>query len=162
MTPEISQFITLLTERCRAYRLLSREVAAAQEACVVLDIEGIQIHDLQKLRLCAELRRVDLGIAEFKRSAAYQSLSPRLAARQQPAIEKAAADDLGATERMRQLWYDSEAARVEAGRRNEVYAAFLQRAGSTLKVMTNIVSHCLGVYPPAFEGAATLPTEGGL
>lgn len=152
MNPETSQFVTLLTQRYQAFRSLASEVAAGQEACVALDLEGIQNHDMQKVRLCAELRRVELDLSQLQQNPAYQDLFKRLAA----------AGGDGDVQRISQLWRDSEEARVEAARRNGVYAGFLKRAGSTLNVMMNIMSHCLGVYPPSFEGSASLHTEGGL
>ncbi|MGH9396953.1 MAG: hypothetical protein ACRD18_08915 [Terriglobia bacterium] len=159
MNPETSELIALLTQRHQAFRSLASEIAAGQDACVALDFQGIEVHDTQKVRLCAEVRRLDLAITELQRSPSHQDLLRRLTGREDDADDAIDAETL---QRIRRLWQDSDAARAETGRRNRVYAEFLRRARSTVNVMTNIMSHCLGVYPPAFEGSAGLSSERGL
>ncbi|HET7101309.1 MAG TPA: hypothetical protein VFJ52_09180, partial [Terriglobia bacterium] len=67
---EIFKLTALLSERLRALRLLSREIAAGQDACVGLNHEKLLGHDRQKQALCAEVSHLDAEIAALLRETA--------------------------------------------------------------------------------------------
>ncbi|MGH9343814.1 MAG: hypothetical protein ACRD19_08645 [Terriglobia bacterium] len=142
MGKEISQLTTLLRKRLHALESLSSEIAAGQKACIALDLDGVQDHDRRKQDMCAEIKRVELEITALRENPAYREVFEILA--DTGKILPASKAD---KETFLRLWEKSEAARLEAGRRNEIYAEFLRRARSTVGVMMNVMSHCLGVYP---------------
>lgn len=136
MGKEILQLTTLLRQRLRALESLASEIAAGQNACVALDLDRVQAHDCRKEGLCAEIRRIELEITALQQNAG---------------LLLSQADK----KTLYRLWEESEAARLEVGRRNQVYAEFLRRAHSTVGVMMNVISHCLGVYPSEVFPAQT-------
>lgn len=151
-----SQLTNLLSRRLRALESLAHEIAAGQEACVALDIESLEAHDKEKARLCAEVRQLDLDLLSLQPDPAHQGLFQKLGQTENTAGE-AEPDVL---RHLQRLWQDSEAARVEVVQRNQVYAEFLRRARSTVSVMMNVMSNCLGVYPSAiFTPSANSPFE---
>lgn len=139
MGKEISQLTTLLRRRLHALESLSSEITAGQEACIALDLDGLEAHDRRKECLCAELGRISLEIGALQQIPAHRELFQSLAGQ--------AKESSSDSETLSRLWEDSEAARAEAGRRNQIYAEFLRRARSTAGIMMNVISHCLGVYP---------------
>lgn len=146
MSHEGNELIDLLSRRRDAYSALAAEIAAGQEACIALDLEGMQLHDRRKTLLCGELRRLDIAIT-------------RLDAGRNLAWLAEGSEPFGGAQtarRVRELVRDSEAARAEAGRRNQVYAEFLKRATATVRVMMNIMSHCAGVYPSSVGSAGSV------
>lgn len=144
MSHDCTELINLLSRRREAYKALAAEIAAGQQACIALDLEGVQLHDREKALLCGELHRLDVAITNLD---AGRNLSWLAEGGGQP-------DEKRQTVlRVRELVRDSEAARAEAGRRNQVYAGFLKRAAATGRVMMNILSHCAGVYPASVGGA---------
>ena len=151
MPQDAACLISLLNQRLRAFESLAAEVSAGQQACVALDIGKLQLHDQEKYRLCAELRRLDEEIAAFQNSPVYEEALGRPLTESQPSGNMADTESL---QRIRKVLQDSEEARAEAARRNQTYAAFLRRARSNVTVMINVVSHCLGVYPPWLSPAS--------
>ncbi|MGH9350775.1 MAG: hypothetical protein ACRD2G_01210 [Terriglobia bacterium] len=155
MGKEISQLATLLRKRLHTLKSLSIEIAAGQKACIALDLGGVQAHDRGKEDLCAELGRIEAEITALQESPAHEELFQGLANRAR-GVPEGRTDQ----ETLRRLWEESEAARIEAGRCNDVYAEFLRRARSTVGVMMNVMSHCLGVYPSEmFPAPAQSPFE---
>lgn len=150
MGKEILQLTTLLRKRLHALESLSSEIAAGQNACVALDLDGVQAHDRRKEDLCAEIRRIELEIAALRQDPAYQGLF-------KASVDPGASLPLSQADKktLHRLWEESEAARLEVGRRNQVYAELLRRAHSTVGVMMNVISHCLGVYPSEMFPAQT-------
>lgn len=142
MGKEILQLTALLRKRLRALESLSSEIAAGQNACVALDLDGVQAHDQRKEDLCAEIRRIELEITAFQQNPAHRGLFKAFVG---PGADFPSSQADKKT--LYRLWEESEAARLEVGRRNQVYAEFLRRAHSTVGVMMNVISHCLGVYP---------------
>lgn len=121
----------LLEERLQKLKCLAQEITAGQEACVALDLEALRNHDHQKEQFCADIRLLDLAIRrEVQESASGRSLW-----------------DVAADGKLDRLMDESEMVRVNVARLNGVYALFLARSRNTLKVMANVVSHCLGVDP---------------
>lgn len=144
MKQEISTLTALLNERLLALKSLAQEISQGQEACIALNREKLQEHDLQKQALCARVSRLDSEIAallqEFSPGASLRSFAKSAQAGAGPAESAAMA-------RLQELLKDSEAARLEAGRLNHVYGELLRRSRSTLQVLMNVLAHCLGVYP---------------
>jgi len=157
MERDNTQLIALMEGRLQALRSLAQEIKSAQEACVALDLEALRDHDNQKGKLCAEIRRLDLAIGGVVgRLASAESLRAVVAAGQR--LEPQSAPTT--LRKLEALMEESEAARSEVQRLNRVYAQFLARSRDTLNVMTNVVSHCLGVYPSLVRpGSLTLPFE---
>ncbi|HEV2418409.1 MAG TPA: hypothetical protein VGX94_11430 [Terriglobia bacterium] len=150
MGKEILQLTALLRKRLHALESLSSEIAAGQDACVALDLDGVQAHDRRKEDLCAEIRRIELEIAALRQDPTYQGLF-------RASVDPVSNLPLSQADKktLYRLWEESEAARLEVGRRNQVYAEFLRRAHSTVGVMMNVISHCLGVYPSEMFPAQT-------
>jgi hypothetical protein len=156
MGKDISQFTALLGKRLQALQSLAHEISAGQAACVALDIESLEAHDREKQRLCAEVRRIDIEVMYFQQNGV--PLWQRLA--EEPSGSPKDRSEPDSLRQMRRLWEESETARAEVRKRNEVYAEFLRRARSTASVMANVMSHCLGVYPSGILGSsANLPFE---
>lgn len=150
MGKEILQLTTLLRKRLHALESLSNEIAAGQSACVALDFDGVQAHDRRKEDLCAEIRRIELEIAALRQDPAHRDLFKTFEA-PDACLPLSQADK----KTLYRLWEESEAARLEVGKRNQVYVEFLRRAHSTVGVMMNVISHCLGVYPSEMFPAQT-------
>jgi hypothetical protein len=156
MKPDLMRIAALMSTRLEALRSLAAEIAAGQQACVALDLERLQACDREKERLCKDLSGIDAKLAKLTGIAPRGSFLGWLAAQSVDGTEP------GVLERVGKLAKESEAARVEVGRRNEVYNEFLRRARSKLKVMANVVSHCLGVYPAwALPASEVSLWEGG-
>lgn len=141
MERDNAQLTALVEQRLRKLNRLAHEIEAGQQACVVLDLEELRNHDKQKERLCTEIRLLDLAIRGWLQEGASDRSLRTVAEGRELDV----------------LLQESEAARVEVARLNRVYALFLERSGCTLKVMANVVSHCLGVYPRS-EGLASTVT----
>ncbi|MGH9448586.1 MAG: hypothetical protein ACRD3O_23150 [Terriglobia bacterium] len=151
MLQDAACLISLLRQRQRAFKSLAAEVSAGQEACIALDVEDLQLHDQEKLRLCAEVRCLNQEIAAFRHSPVYEEAVGSPAKGSQ---RSGMAVDVEILQCIRKILQDSDAARAEVARRNNIYEAFLCRARSNINVMINVVSHCLGVYPPWVSPAA--------
>lgn len=147
MSHDCTALIDLLSRRRDAYKALAAEIAAGQQACIALDLEGVHLHDRRKALLCAEVHRLDIAITSLD---AGRNLAWLAEGSDRP--ENAARN----VWRVRELVRDSEAARAEAGRRNQVYSEFLKRASGTVRVMMNIMSHRAGVYPASVGGAGSV------
>jgi hypothetical protein len=156
MAENLVRVAELMAARLEALQLLADEITAAQQACVALEVESLQAHDKAKERLCAEVSRMDAELAGLAGAAAREGFVSRLGA------QGGGAPHQDIQDRIQRLGEQSEAARVEVVRRNGAYAEFLRRARSNVKVMTNVISHCLGVYPPwALPASAGSPWERG-
>jgi hypothetical protein len=145
MPQDATRLINLLSQRLRALQSLVAEVSAGQEACIALDVEKLQMHDEEKRRLCTEIGRLEKEIAAFRDSAIYQEALKPLATASEDSGTATGPETL---QHIRKILRDSALARAEAARRNNAYAAFLRRARANINMMTNVLSHCLGVYPP--------------
>ncbi|MDE3180515.1 MAG: hypothetical protein KGM47_12745 [Acidobacteriota bacterium] len=147
MNRDFAQLSGLLNLRTRLFESLTNEINQGLEASIAMNIEAIQIHDRRKVEICQEIHRLHSALAVIQRGSAASPAAKDL--------DEALKTDV----QIRQLWRESEAARAEAGRRNRIYEEFLRQAEGTVKVMMNVMSHCLGVYP-ASVGA--LPRERNL
>lgn len=149
MQQHATNLISLLSQRLRALQSLAREVTAGQEACIALDLEKLYAHDRQKELLCAQVRRLDVEIGKLRESIRLGGWNSEMTE------GRAGHPDADTARRLQNLWQECEAARVEVGKRNQVYGEFLRRARSTLSIMINIMSHCLGIYPASSFATAT-------
>jgi D-serine deaminase-like pyridoxal phosphate-dependent protein len=150
MQKDLGRIAELTVTRLEALYSLADEITAGQQACVALDLDALEAHDQQKQYLCTEVGRIDAELLTLAGVRSHEGFVTRLRA------EGAASTQPELLRRIQRLAEQSEAARMEVSRRNQNYAEFLRRARATLNVMTNIVSHCLGVYPPW-----ALPTSKG-
>jgi hypothetical protein len=142
MAQDLVRITGLMATRLEALYSLADEITAGQQACVALNLEALEAHDQQKQRLCAEVSRIDAELLKLAGSAAHEGF-----------VSLLRAEDTGSAQpellcRIQRLGEQSEAARLEVGKRNKGYTEFLRRARANIKVMANVVSHCLGVYPP--------------
>ncbi|HZT71884.1 MAG TPA: hypothetical protein VFC10_19330 [Terriglobia bacterium] len=156
MEPENSQLFGLLEERLRRIKGLALEIQAAQQACVSADFEALRMHDRCKERLCAEIRRLDNEIRSILRPSHPTTPVRRLL---EVFVAGEGKENPTAIQRLRALLDESEAARAEVSKLNETYALFLARWRKVLNMMTNVFSHCMGVYPslqPAAFRASSL------
>lgn len=154
MDERVTRIIDLMRLRLEALQALSGEITAAQQACVALDLDGLAAHDREKECLCAELRRVDAELVTLAKPRPREGFAAHLTAEGGELVEPGILESI---ERLRQ---QSEAARIEVARRNRTYEEFLRGARSNLKVMMNVLFHCLGVYPPwALPVSATASWE---
>jgi hypothetical protein len=151
MERDLARIAALMATRLEALRSLAEKITAGQQACVALDFSELQACDNEKERLCSEVSRIDAELVNLTGVEPRASFLSRLAGEE---LDGAQGEIL---QRIRRLAEESEATRVEVGRRNDVYKEFLRRARSKIKVMFNVVSHCLGIYPPW-----ALPASGGL
>ncbi|MEJ2010510.1 MAG: hypothetical protein P8Z30_20550 [Acidobacteriota bacterium] len=157
MERDNAQLIALLEARLQHLKSLAREIKAAQDACVALDLEALRIHDHQTENLCAEIRKLDLEISRI-----VPNLNPARRLRAVLDAGHGSESQVGpaAARRLSGLLEESEAAREEVRRLNRVYALFLARSRKTLNVMVNVVSHCLGIYPsPQQSTSLAIPFE---
>lgn len=150
MNREYDNLVELLKRRRSVYDSLAAEITAGQEACVALDLQRVECHDRQKAKLCAEVRRLDGAIANLRadRNLAWLAVQS----------EEQGKREMART--LRELLRSSEDARSEAGRRNKVYEAFLKRARATVSILSNVISHCTGVYPAAVQSAGSRAGRG--
>ncbi len=146
-----AKLIALLEERLRSLKRLARAIESAQQACISADLEGLRFHDSQKQQLCAEIRRLDMEIRTL-----FGNIQPSGSMRAilDPAPAKGNGIDMNEARRLSDLFGESEEYRAEVERLNRVYAEFLARSRATLKVMVNVLSHCLGVYPSLGSSSA--------
>lgn len=157
MERENLQLITLVEERLQKLKSLAREIKTAQEACVELNLEALRIHDRQKENLCTEIRQLDLEISGIVLNHGPAGSAGAILAAgfggelsRRPEVAR----------RLEVLLEESEVARAEVRKLNRVYAVFLARSRSTLSVMINVVSHCMGIYPsPDRSGSPSLSFE---
>lgn len=152
MKPGNAQLIGLVEERLGNLKDLGRAILAAQQACISADLDLLRKHDNRKESLCAEIRRLDLEISRI-----FDGINPRSSMRTilDPATAPQRGIDRAIARRLSTLFDESDAARAEVGRLNQVYALFLARSRSTLNVMINVFSHCLGVYPSLNAAASS-------
>ncbi|MGH9325414.1 MAG: hypothetical protein ACRD2B_01795 [Terriglobia bacterium] len=143
MKPDLLQLTSLLDGRLQALRDLAREIEAGQQALILLDVQRLQLHDSQKERICAHVRRLDREIAGTLSTLAPQKSLRGLA----DEIEASRNEPRAASELMR-LLDESRAAGVDVAKLNKAYGEFLCRSRRTVKILTNVVFHCLGLYPP--------------
>jgi hypothetical protein len=132
----------LMLRRLEALHSLADEIVAGQQACIALNLEALEAHDQQKQQLCGEVSRIDVELLKVAGATPHEAFVTNLRA------GSTGSTQLELLRRIRHLGEQSEAARREVGRRNERYAEFLRRARANIKVMSNVISHCLGVYPP--------------
>lgn len=142
MVMKSPQIANLLRKRLRALQDLSQEITAGQKACIRLDFDAVRTHDEHKQSICAEIGIIEREINVLRGDPENDGLFRSFAV----PTELSLAHDKD-REALRRLWAESEAARAEAGERNQVYAEFLRRAQSTGRLMMNVIAHCLGVYP---------------
>lgn len=136
------QLATLLRKRRHSFQALTQEIAAGQQSCVALNFDAVRAYDERKQGVCAEIKSIEQEIAALRRDPANGEIFRRLAG----SADSSPATDQGMAALCR-LWVESEAARAEAGERNQVYAEFLRRAHATGRLMMNVIAHCMGVYP---------------
>lgn len=147
MATDFAQIVALMDCRLKAWQALADEISAGQRACVALNLDELESHDRQKARLGAEIHRLDREISRVLDGRPGDNLSGMLAklnGSRDPVIR----------ERIEELRQTSAAARGEAGRRNQVYAMFLQRAQFTAAIMMNVILHCAGIHPLTGQLAA--------
>ncbi len=114
------------------------------------------MHDRCKERLCAEIRRLDNEIRSILPPSHPTAPVRRLL---EALVAGEGQENPTAVQRLRALLDESEAARAEVSKLNETYALFLARWRGVLNMMTNVFSHCMGVYPslqPAAFRASSL------
>ena len=114
MQQDLTQLIPLLLQRLATFESLACEVTAGQEACVTFDLEKLQFHDQQKLRLTQEARRTDAAIASFL---VQPSNGPCLKSILGGKERETGVLHDAVVARIRPLWEQSENARLEAERR---------------------------------------------
>jgi hypothetical protein len=141
MQERLLRIAALMGTRLEVLRSLADEITAGQKACVALDLDGLQGHDNRKVRLCEELNRINAETVQLAGLASHEGLMSRLS------TEAMGVAEFEILQRIRQLGEQTEAARVEVSRCNQIYAAFLRRAYAALRIRMNVMFHCAGIYP---------------
>ncbi len=133
----ITAYLDLLERRTSALRLLAREMAAAREAFVTLDLERIQQHTLTQENLCSEIRFLDHEIAALGETRAF------------------AAGHEAAVARLRQAETEHAQAAGAVARHNRVQGALLRRSRRSVNALMNLLAKFSATY--AAPRASRLP-----